>query len=62
MTQHQGSGHVFAVPERHPRWHSGRVRDDDAIVLDRRDSPRRRAELKDIAHPRLVHELFVELA
>ena len=40
---------------------AGRRDDDHPVVLDRGDPPRRGAELKDIADPRLVHELFVEL-
>ena len=34
----------------------------DAIVLDRVDAPRRRAELKHVADARFVNELLVELA
>ena len=52
---------VFAVPERHPRRRSGRRRHDHPIVLDRPDAPRARTELEDVADPRLVHELLVEL-
>ena len=60
--QMKRAGHVLAVPERHPRRRARCRRDDDAIVLDRRDAPGARAELKDVADTGLVHELLVELA
>ena len=52
---------VLAVPEGHSRRRARRRSHDHAIVLDRIDAPRRRAELKDVADARLVHELLVEL-
>ena len=44
------SRHELAVPEGHARRRAGRGHDDDPIVLDRADAPRRRAELKDVAN------------
>jgi hypothetical protein len=60
--QMKRAGHVLAVPEWHPRRRARRRRDDDAVVLDRRYAPGARSELKDVAHPRLVYELLVQLA
>src|SRR6266404_1484528 len=62
MAQHQGPRHVLAVPERHPRGGTGGGRYDYAVMLDRRNPPRRRAQLKDITRPRFVHELFIQLS
>ena len=53
---------VLAVPEGHSCRRARRRRDDHAIVLDRVDAPRRRAELKHVADARLVHELLVQFA
>ena len=51
-----------ALPERHRAGDAGRGRDDDAVARDLLDPPRRRAEQEDLAGPRLVDHLLVELA
>ena len=51
-----------ALPERHGARDAGRGRDDDAVAGDLLDPPRRGAEQEDLAGPRLVDHLLVELA
>ncbi len=62
MTQRHRPRRELSVPERHPRRCARRGRHDHAVVLDRPDAPRRRPELKHVAHARLVHELLIELS
>ena len=56
------AGRVLAFPEGHARRRAWGRRHDHAIVLDRCHAPGGRAELKHIAHSRLVHELLIQLA
>ncbi len=51
-----------AVPERQLARLPGRRRHEHPVVRDLLDAPRRRAEGEDVADPRLVHHLLVELA
>src|SRR4029453_9326565 len=51
-----------AVPERHLSRLARSWRDEDAVVGDLVDAPRRRPEEEDLPRPRLEHHLFVEPA
>ena len=53
---------AVALPERHGAGHARRGRDDDAVARDLLDPPARGAEQEDLARPRLVDHLLVELA
>ena len=50
------------MPERQLAGQPGRGRDEHPVVGDVLDPPARRAEGEDVADPRLVHHLLVELA
>ena len=51
-----------ALPERQPAGHAGRGRHQDPVVGDVLDPPAGGAEREDVADPRLVDHLLVELA
>ena len=53
---------LVALPERQPAGQAGGGRDEDAVVGDVLDPPGRGAEGEDVADPRLVDHLLVELA
>ncbi len=53
---------AVALPERDRARHARRRRHDHAVAADLLDPPARRAEQEDLARPRLVDHLLVELA
>ena len=53
---------AVALPERDAAGLAERGRDEHPVVRDVFDAPARRAEREDVADPRLVDHLFVELA
>ena len=50
-----------ALPEREPAGQAGRRRDQHLVVRDVLDAPARGPQGEDVAHPRLVDHLLVEL-
>lgn len=59
--QLQRAAQLVALPERQPAGNAGGGRDQDPVTGDVLDPPGRGAEREDVADPRLVHHLLVEL-
>ncbi len=59
--QLDGSADTIALPEGHLARFAGRRRDQHPVVADRFDTPGRRAQEDDLALPRFVDHLFVQL-
>lgn len=60
--QFERAAQLVALPERQPARHSGGGGDQHLVAGDVLDPPRGRAECEDVADPRLVHHLLVQLA